>query len=110
MLDIIFYHVCICPDIEITVPVGFVTVNGLADFTCTVTGATAVYNFTWLHNGEVRSPRGSPYTTITLNGLVSELSIHNIPLNEAGNYTCIAYISNYIILQDHYILTIQGQL
>ena len=110
MLDIIFYRVCICPDIEITMPVGFVTVNGLADFTCTVTGATAVYNFTWLHNGEVRSPRGSPYTTITLNGLVSELSIHNIPLNEAGNYTCIAYISNYIILQDHYILTIQGQL
>ena len=77
---------------------------------CTVTGVTEVYNFTWLHNGEVKLERNSPYTAITHDGLVSELSIHDIPSDEAGNYTCIARISNTIILQDDYILTLQCKL
>ena len=105
------YYACTGADIEVTLPFGSVTVDGLAKLTCTVTGVFAeVYNFTWLHNGEVQSERESPYTTITHDGLVSELSIHNIPSDEAGNYTCIAYISNTLILQDYYNLILQGQL
>ena len=102
------YHTCTGAGIEIILSSDSVTVGGLLELTCNVTGVAEVYNFTWLHNGEVRSERESPYTTITHDGLVSELSIHDIPSDEAGNYTCIAYISNTLILQDYYNLILQG--
>lgn len=100
-------------DIGVNLASDSVTVNGLARLVCTVTGVAEVYNFTWLHNGEVRTERDSPYTTIrTRDGpTVSELTIHDIPSDEAGNYTCIAYVSNITTpLLDHYILTLQGKL
>ena len=99
--------------IEVTLPSGSVTVRGLATLVCTVSGVSKVYNFTWLHDGEVRLERESPYTTITVtrNGTASELSIHDIPSDEAGNYTCIAYISNTSApLQGYYNLTLKSKL
>ena len=98
--------------IDVNLASDSVTVNGLARLVCTVTGVAVVHNFTWLHNGEVRTERDSPYTTITRDEpAVSELSIHDIPSDEAGNYTCIAYVSNITTpLQDHYTLTLQGKL
>ena len=97
-------------DVEITLASSSVSVGGLLVLNCTVTGVTEVYNFTWFHNGEVRLQRNSPYTAIIHDGLVSTLTIHDIPSDEAGIYTCIARISNTIILQDNYVLALQCKL
>ena len=99
------------PSIELTLRSGPVFVNELAEFVCTVS-QVGVCNFIWLHNGRYVVERSTPYTTITHNGNISVLSIHAIPSEEAGNYTCIAYTSVTTLsapLQDSISLHLQGK-
>ena len=97
------------PSIELTLKSGPVSVEGLAVLICTVSGVTGMHNFTWYHNGRLRLERLEPYISIQHNGNVSMLSIHDIALEEAGNYTCIAHTSNTSTpLQESIILQLQG--
>lgn len=86
------------------------SVEGLAVLICTINGVSEVHNFTWYHNGELRLERtGERYINIEHDENVGMLSIHDITIEEAGNYTCIAHTSNTTTpLQESYILRLQG--
>ena len=93
-----------------TLPNGPVSVGGLAMLKCTVNGAVDVFNFTWLHNGRLIMERNNPIITIEHGGNVSKLSIFAIPIDEGGNYTCMAYTSNSSTpLQTSYMLDLHGK-
>ena len=97
------------PSIELTLESGPVSVEGLAVLICTISGVSEVHNFTWYHNGLLREERIEPYIDIEHNGNVGKLSIHEIAIEEAGNYTCIAHTSNTTTpLQKSFILRLQG--
>ena len=96
--------------IEITLPDGPISVGGLAILKCTVSGAVEVSNFTWHYNGTLIMEQQDPLITIEHDKNVGTLSIHEIPINEAGNYTCMAYASNdSTSLQVSYMLDLQGK-
>ena len=97
------------PSIELILEAGPVNVGGLAVLICNISGVSEVHNFTWYHNGGIRMERIEPYIAIERNGNVGKLSIHDIAVEEAGNYTCIAHTSNTTTpLQKSYILSLEG--
>jgi len=54
--------------------------------------------------------RNNPLITIMHVGNVSKLSIFAIPIDEAGNYTCMAYTSNSSTpLRTSYMLDLHGK-
>ena len=97
------------PSIELTLQSGPVSVQGLAVLICTINGVSEVHNFTWYHNGELRSETGININ-IEHEGNVGMLSIHSIAIEGAGNYTCIAHTSNTTTpLQKSIMLRLQGK-
>ena len=97
------------PSIELTLESGPVSVEGLAVLICTINGVSEVHNFTWYHNGELRLEAGIDISIEHL-GTVGKLSIHDIAIEEAGNYTCIAHTPNSTIpLQESIMLRLQGK-
>ena len=95
--------------IELTLRSGPVRVDGLAELVCSVTGDVVVHNFTWYHNGRIRMERPTPYIDIRQDVNVGVLSMHDVRVEEAGNYTCVAYTLNATTpLQDSFMLNIQG--
>ena len=96
------------PSIELTLQSRLVSVEGLAVLICTISGVSEVHNFSWYHNGELRLEAGIDISIEHL-GTVGKLSIHDIAIEEAGNYTCIAHTSNTTTpLQKSIILRLQG--
>jgi len=84
-----------------------INVGGLAKFTCTVTGLQ-VTDFMWNHNGVALSNGGN--TVISRIGNIGTLTIHNVPQEEAGNYTCIPMINGTAAsTEKSVILTLTGK-
>jgi len=101
-------YIHIDASIEVIILSGDVSVDGLAQFHCSVTGVN-VYNFTWLHNRKLQTNTIQPLTIITHDGNNSSLEIHEIPLEKVGNYTCIAYsVDTSTPLQQSIILSLRG--
>ena len=67
-------------------------------------------SFMWKHNGVVISSDDTTIISPARNGNVGELTIHDIPLEKAGNYTCIPTIDGAVTsVKKSVVLTLVGE-